>query len=442
MRYEIHPWRILLSLFAAVFVYFLPLGFEGDAHTMLFVMVFVASLWVSEAAPFHATAVFVALLLVMLVGLKPEDVFAQYFDPVIMLLLGGFAIAVAMGKYRLDEYIAYRILGKVGSKSSMVILALILTSAFISMWISNSATAAIIMPIALVILAKNRMKPGSRFGKASVLAVGYGATIGGVGTIIGSTPNIMAAKFLNDAGVSFGFYEWFYRGFPFMIILMLAGWLALVAIFRPEKNRIVMSKQKEKMSAEQKKVLAVFVVTVFLWITENIHGIHNSVVALVPIVLFYFLGLLSIKDFLKIDWPTLVLIGGGLALGMGIHATSLDASFASVISAIATGRDSLALFLLLGLAGIVMTVVVSNTTAAAVYLPLVVALASLLGTDVTNTVVVAALAVSLDFMFPFGTPPTAIAYGTKFVNMKDIAKAGIAISFIGLLLLAFMGLLW
>lgn len=442
MRHEIHPWRVLASLSAAAFAYLLPLGLESGAHTTLFVAVFVASLWISEAAPLHATAIFAALLLVMPVGLEPKEVFAQYFDPVIVLLLGGFSIAVAISKYRLDEHLAYMILGRVGNSPRVVILALISTSAFISMWISNSATAAIVMPIALVILAKNRMKPGSRFGKAAVLAVGYGATIGGVGTIIGSTPNVIAAKFLNDAGISFGFYEWFYRGFPFMIILMLAGWLVLVTLFRPERNRIAVPEQKGNMSADQKKVLAIFIFTVFLWMTENIHGLHNSVVALVPLILFYFFGLLTTQDFLKIDWPTLVLIGGGLALGMGIHATSLDASFAHVISAAAAGRDILSLFLLLGLAGIAITVFASNTTAAAVYLPIVVALASVIGTDVTNTVVVAALGVSLDFMFPFGTPPTAIAYGTKFVSMRDIAKAGIAISLAGLLLLALIGVLW
>jgi sodium-dependent dicarboxylate transporter 2/3/5 len=216
--------RILLSLFMAVMAYFLPVGLTGQMQVMFVVLVLVASLWISEAAPLHATAILAALLLIQVVGLSAKDVFAQFFDSVIVLLLGGFVIAVAMRKYAVDEYIAYRIIGKAGTSPKMIILALIGTSTFISMWISNSATAAIIMPIALVVLYKNKLKFGSNFGKCAVLAVGYGATIGGMGTIVGSTPNVIAAKFLHSSGVEFGFYEWFWRGFPFMVAVMfMAG---------------------------------------------------------------------------------------------------------------------------------------------------------------------------------------------------------------------------
>lgn len=435
--------RIALSFLAAVLAYVLPLGLEGSQHSMLFVLVFIVLLWITEAAPLHATAVFAAFLLVTLVGLEPKNVFAQYFDPVIVLLLGGFVIAVAMSKHGLDEYIAYKILGKTGDKPKAVVLGLIITATSISMWISNSAAAAIVMPIALVILAKNRMKVGSsNFGKACVLAVGFGATIGGIGTIIGSTPNVIAAKFLQDSGVHFGFYEWLYRGFPFMLLLMLVSWFVLVTIYKPEKKKIINIKKTKPMTNEQKKVFIIFGLTIFLWVTENVHGISSGVVALVPIILYYFSGLLATDDFLKVDWPTLVLVGGGLALGMGIQATSFDALLASLVSNAASLNSILILFLVLGGFGVAMTSVVSNTTAASVYLPVVVALASSFGADVTNTVLVAAIGVSMDFIFPFGTPPTALAYGTKFVNTKDIAKAGVIISLIGIVLLAFFGMIW
>jgi len=435
--------KTLASFIVAAVVYLIPLGLEGKPHIMLFVMTFIVLLWITEAAPLHATALFTAFLIILIVGLDAKEVFAQYFDPVIVLLLGGFVIAVAMSKYKLDEYMAYKIIGKAGNNPNFIVLALLSTAAFISMWISNSATAAIIMPIALVILSKNALKPGmTKFGKACVLAVGYGATIGGVGTIIGSTPNIIAAKYLQSSGVAFGFYEWLYRGFPLMLLLIIAGWLVLIALFKPEKNYVKSVKVAHPITNDQKKVMAIFVLTVILWITENIHGVSNSVMALVPIILFYFSGLLSTEDFTRIDWPTLVLIGGGLALGMGIHATTLDASFASLLSSAILGQNIFMLFLLLGLFGVLLTVFISNTTAAAVYLPLVVALGSSIGGNVTNIVVVASLGVSLDFIFPFGTPPTAIAYGTRYVKQKDIALAGIVISGIGIVLLMFLGTLW
>lgn len=437
------PKMILASFVAAIIAYILPLGLSDNAHVMLFVMIFIAALWISEALPLHATAIFAAFLLIIVGGLSSKDVFAQYFDPVVVLLLGGFVIAVAMRKHRLDEYMAYRIVSKAGSSPRLMVLALLATATFISMWISNSATAAIIMPIAIVILGRNSLKPGkSNIGKASVLAVGYGATIGGIGTIIGSTPNVIAAKFIQDAGMKFGFYEWLYRGFPFMIALMLVGWLVLITFFKPEKKQIRAIKRTGKITLEQKKVFAVFAFTVALWITESMHGISNAVVALVPIVLFYFLGLLNTDDFTKIDWPTLILIGGGLALGLGIHTSSLDSSFASLISNATGGQSIFVLFLILGVFGVAFTSFISNTTAASVYLPIVVALASSFGAGVTNIVVVAAIGVSLDFVFVFGTPPTAIAYGTKYVSTKDIAKIGITISIIGVALLALMSMVW
>src|SRR3989344_1132477 len=393
---KVHTKYIILSFVAAVIIYLLPFGLKGDAHRMLFVMVFVVMLWITEAVPLHYTAIFSAFLLITLVGLQPTNVFAQYFDPVIMLLLGGFVIAVAMSKYRLDEYIAYNVIERAGNNSEIIILSLISTSAFISMWISNSATAAIIMPIALVILAKNRIKPGtSKFGKAAVLAVAYGATIGGIGTIIGSTPNILAAKFLHDSGASISFYDWFYRGFPFMSILVLLGWVVLITVFKPEKKHIITVKGTGKITSKQKEVLIVFMITVFLWITENIHGIASSVIALVPIILFFFTGMLKTEDFFRVDWPTLILVGGGIALGMGIHTTSLDTSLASILSGIASGHNVFVLFLIIGVLGIIMTSVISNTTAAVVYLPIVVALASSFGANITNITIVASMGVSL-----------------------------------------------
>ena len=443
MQKEVHFKRILISLVIAVIAYLIPFNITIKAHAMLFVAVFVAALWISEAVPLHATSFLAAFLLIIIVKLNPVDVFAQFFDPVIVLLLGGFIIAVAMSKYDLDKYIAYKILGKSGNIPNKVILAIIFTTAFLSMWINNSSAAAIIMPIALVILKKNNSKHGkSNFGKSLVLAVAYGATIGGIGTIVGSTPNVMAAKFLQDKGITFGFYHWFIRGFPFMLALIFITWVVLILLFKSEKKKILIIKKKLTLNKEQKKVIFIFGLTILLWLTESIHGISSSVIALVPIILLYFTGLLKTHDFLKVDWPTLILVGGGLALGYGIHNSSLDTSFASILENVTKGQNLFQLFLMLGIVGVLITVFVSNTTAAAVYLPIVVALASSFNSSITNVVVAAAIGVSLDFVFPFGTPPTAIAFSTRYVSMKDIAKTGIIISIFGILLLAGFALVW
>ncbi|MDO8537345.1 MAG: DASS family sodium-coupled anion symporter [archaeon] len=434
---------IALAVIIAVIAFFLPLGLEQKAQLMLSVMVLAVLLWIFEAVPLHATAILVALLLITVVGLSEKEVFAQFFDSNIVLLLGGFVIAVAMSKHKLDEYIAFKILKKSGTSARLTVLALLGTTTFLSMWISNSAAAAIIMPIAIVILVKNNLIPGkSNLGKAFVLAVGFGATIGGIGTIVGSTPNIIAAKFINDAGISYGFFDWFYRGFPFMLVLMFLAWIVLMFLFKPEVKQIQKADKELKISKEQLQVLGIFVLTILLWVTESIHGIKSSNISLVPIILFYFSGLLSTDDFKKIDWPTLILIGGGLALGFGIHSVGLDAKIASLLAGMVAGKGLLFLFLMLGIFGVLLTVFISNTTAAAIYLPIVVALASSFGIDPASTITAAAIGVSLDFIFPFGTPPTAIAYRTGYVNTKEIAIAGVCVSILGIILLALMAGFW
>lgn len=430
---------LLAAVALALLSLLVPLGSQASA--VLAVTVFIVALWIAELLPLHVTALLAAVMLIVFARLPEKEIFANFFDPVIVLLFGGFALALAITKHKLDMHLACRIMGRFGSRSRYVLLGLMLSTAAISMWISNTAAAAIMMPIAVVILARNGMKAlKSNFGKAAVLGVAYGATIGGIGTIVGSTPNIMAAKYLNN-GSSFGFFDWFYRGFPFMLAMVIVGWLILLVIFRPEKQALRMPQLEKKLGRQQKTLLVVFGITILLWVTESFHGISNASVSVFAVVMLYVTGLLNSEDFLKLDWPSLVLVGGGLALGYAIHASSLDALFISALK-ITGGFNPLALFLVLGLFGVLLTSFVSNTTASAVYLPIVVALASSFGASPANAVVAAALGVSLDFIFPFGTPPSAIAYSTKYVRMKDMAKAGIAISAAGIAVLAAFAMLW
>ena len=435
-------WLVfLLALLLAIAAYFIPLG-DPKAQAVISVTVFVVILWITEVLPLHVTALLAAFLLIIFGRMPEKEIFANFFDPAIVLLLGGFVIAVAMTKHKLDHYFAHKIMNTCGNKSSIILFGILISTAFISMWISNTAAAALMMPIAIVFLIKNRMKPlASKFGKAAVLAVAYGATIGGIGTIVGSTPNILAAKYLNTHDAVFGFFDWFYRGFPFMIIMILIGWIVLLVLFKPEKKKLKIVRVKEKLHSDQKLVLLIFAVTIILWMTEKFHGISSANVSIVPIVLLYSFGMLGFKDFAKVDWESLILVGGGLALGYGIHAVGLDSHVVSVIKGVSS-LSAFGFFLMMGMLGILLTIFISNTTAAALYVPIVVALASTMGVGAVNTVVVAAIGVSLDFVFPFGAPPSEIAYATKYVRMKDMAKAGIVISIISAFVLAALALLW
>jgi sodium-dependent dicarboxylate transporter 2/3/5 len=274
-----------------------------------------------------------------------------------------------------------------------------------------------------------------------VLAVAYGATIGGIGTIVGSTPNVIAAKYLNTAGETFGFIHWFYRGFPLMLLMIIAGWAILLLLFRPEKKDLKIDHKKMKLTREQKIVLLIFLSTVFLWVTESFHHLSSATVAVISIVFFYISGMLNNGDFKKVDWESLVLIGGGLALGYGMHESGLDITFVNFIKDMVSTNPFL-LLMTIAAFGVMFTSFISNTTASAVYIPLVTALAAAAGISTTNAVSAAALGVSFDFIFPFGTPPTAIAYSTKYAGMKDMIKAGLAISIVGIVLIATVAMFW
>lgn len=431
---------IAIGIAAFLFFYFFPLGLEPQAQAVVAVTALAMVLWISEAIPLHATALLAAFLLVVAGGFSPDKVFAQFFDRVVVLVLGGFVLAVALSKHRLDEFLAHKVLGRFSGSAGKLLFGVISVTAFLSMWMSNSAAAAIAMPIALVILSKNGLMPlKSRFGKAMVLGVAYGATIGGIGTLIGSTPNVLTQKFLAQNGLGFGFVEWGVRGFPFMVVMVVACWLVLKTIFKPEVKKIEIGSHAAAFSREQKMVAGVFVLTVFLWVTESIHGVHNSIVALVPIILLYVLGLVDTKDFQKAGWDSLILIGGGIALGMAIDESGLDGLLSSFLGGALSNQPLPVILFLLGAAGIMLTSFLSNTAASAVLIPIVTALSAVLGLDMANLVVAGAIGVSLDFMFPMGTPPSALAYSTGYIHSWDMVKAGFMISIIGALALAFMG---
>ena len=433
-------WIILLSaVLLFIVLSILPLGLSNQAQMTIAIIGFALVLWISEVIPLHATALAVALFLIIFGRFPADKVFAQFFDKVVVLVFGGFVLAIAMHKHRLDEYLAHKLLGKFGVSSSMVLLGVLTATAFLSMWMSNSAAAAIAMPIALFILAKNRMRPvKSQFGKALILAVAYGATIGGIGTLIGSTPNVIAQKFLTEHNITFGFLEWGLRGFPFMVLMILISWYILLKMFPSERRFLKMQKHVHPFTTKQIQVATILLLTVLLWITEGLHGFHSSVIALVPVVLLSVFNLIDTKDIHKIGWDSLILIGGGIALGMAIDISGLDDSISHLLGTSLLSQHYFIVLLVMGFIGIILTSFLSNTAASAVFIPIITALATVLNTDMTNLVVAASIGVSLDFILPMGTPPTAMAHATGYVHIKDLLKAGLLISLAGGLLMAIL----
>jgi sodium-dependent dicarboxylate transporter 2/3/5 len=233
-------WKmVLLSLAIGLISWFTPLGLPIRMQSVLAIMFFVGALWFTEAIPLHVTALLIPLLLTLFAAFTPRETLAPFFDPVVVLLLGGFILAVAMQKHRLDEKIAYFFINHFGHTPGRFLLGLMVVTAFLSMWMTNTATTALIIPIALVILVENKLEPlRSGYAKAVVLGIAYAATIGGMGTLVGSTPNAIAAKFLRDMGITLSFTDWMLYALPLVIILIPIAWFVLMSVYPSNKKSL------------------------------------------------------------------------------------------------------------------------------------------------------------------------------------------------------------
>ncbi|MFH1364106.1 MAG: DASS family sodium-coupled anion symporter, partial [Candidatus Aenigmatarchaeota archaeon] len=355
----------------------------------------------------------------------------------------GFLIAVAMQKHGLDKYMALKLVNKVGNNPKYVLLGLMCITAFLSFWITNTASTLIMIPIGLSILKLNGLqKLKSSYGKAMVLGIAFAATIGGVGTLIGSTPNLIVTRFLAEQNIVISFLDWMYFGLPLVVIMLPIIWFVLTRRFKPEIDVIKVPKHRVKMTKNERIVFIVFIITIILWLTSSIHGISASIVALIPILLLYLSGMLDTTDFGKANWSALVMFGSGLSLGSAINASGLDALIAGQFTVMFANQPIFLILWGVALLAVVLTIIASNTAAASIFIPVVIPFAAAFGLDITGLAILAAIAVSIDFVIPIGTPPSTIAYSTGFVRAKDMAQVGLFLTILASLVLTGLYFLW
>jgi sodium-dependent dicarboxylate transporter 2/3/5 len=427
---------VIVALVAFLAVYFTDIGIPDHSRQVLAIVIFAAVLWFTEALPLHVTGLFAAFMLSTAGGLTPKQVFPPFFDPIIALLLGGFVLAVGMQKHGLDEYLARRFLSVIGDRPRVVLLGMMLMSAFLSMWITNTAATIIMLALAISMLKDSGVRPmGSSFAKALILGIAFSSTLGGIGTLIGTPPNMIAVKFLADQGIRVSFTDWMAMTLPFVLVMLPIMWVVLSLVFRQDVRSLRIRPHKGGMTRNQKAVFTVFALTILLWLTTEIHGISSYVIALVPVILFYLLGLLDTNDFSKVSWPTLVLLGSGLSLGSAIAISGLDKVIAASLGSAVTGFSLPLIMLSVAFLGILLTAFASNTATAAIFVPVIIPLTAALGLDLRLLTVLAGISVSLDFIVPIGTPPDTVAYSSGYIKTKDMAKAGMIITLIAVLLL-------
>lgn len=436
----------LLSIVLAFLItYLLSDGSLDESQIyVLFLLILSIGLWVTEAVPPFTVGLLILVFLVFSLGnvyskIDPENAMnavqkyvQTWSNSVIWLMLGGFFMAQAMRKVGLDRILFKLSILKFGTQPKFVLLGTMLVTALFSMLMSNTATTA--MMIATVIPFTETLSKKEPFSKAMLIGIPTAASLGGMGTIIGSPPNAIAAEALNSHGIVFGFLEWMYVGFPTAIILVLFSWTALVKKYPTNIKRIDLSFLKnidlespsEVSSARRKFTLGVLALTLFLWLTVNIHGIPASAVSLLPITILTMFQIISGEDVRQLPWDTLMLVAGGLSLGLAIQETCLAQHYVEMIHI--ESLNFVLLIILFSLMTVAFSNFISNTATATILIPIGIIL-STQNKEIIPLVI--GLSASAAMLLPISTPPNAIAFATGKLRQKDFRFIGLFVGLVG-----------
>ena len=455
---------------AALFLPYESLGFDAASPMgilnpleirVIGVFVMAALFWILQPFPIWSTSVLVIVLMIVTMSdssLSPfrvdgvtmishKSIMATFANPIIMLFLGGFFLAAAATKYKMDLNLARVLLKPFGKNPKFVLLGLMLITAVFSMFMSNTATAAMMLAILAPVL---KLFDEDDRGKAAfALAIPLGANIGGMGTPIGTPPNAIALGALNDAvargdlvanPVSFG--QWMAFGIPYVIILMVIAWLLLLKIYPIKMKEMVLNIEGAgKFDTSPKAIIVyiTFVVCVVLWVTgKGVHGINDNAIAMIPMAVFALTGVITKKDLNAMSWDVLWLVAGGFALGVGLNATGLAAHL--IKTSPFASWSPLALMIGCGIICLFMANFMSHTSTATLLVPILCAVGiacqdNLVGLGgVTALLVSVAFASSLGMSLPISTPPNALAHATGYTDTNGMAKTGIVMGLSGLVL--------
>ncbi|KNE21651.1 SLC13 family permease [Virgibacillus pantothenticus] len=460
---------LILGPILFVILFFLPnlTGLDDSPRAVLAVTAWVACWWITEAIPIPATSLLPIFLLPITGGAEEKTATMAYGNPIVFMYMGGFTIALAIEKWNLHKRIAMTIISMVGTSSQRIILGVLLATALLSMWISNAATALMMLPIALALITEvkeNNLldeKSLHHFAKGLLLTVAYAASIGGLATLIGSVPNAVfagVASSVLDQQVTFT--DWFLFGFPLTIILLAALYFYITRIqFKVNQTGNIsddFAKQQLRklgpMSYEEKAVLFIFTITGALWISSGFlpEGLRlsDTSISIIGATAMFLLPskketgeLMQWKDMKDLPWGLLLLFGGGLSLAAAFEESGLTEWFGTLLSAL----ESLPyLLILIVLAAIVlfMTEIMSNTAVSNMLIPISIGLAIGIGVDPYGIMAVVALSASCAFMLPISTPPNAAVFSSEYLTIDDMVKAGFWMNIFAILVIVVFVYFW
>ncbi len=420
-----HLWLPIIAIFIIMLGWPAPPGLSLLGWRALTVFVFVVMLWVTELVPLPVAAILGGVLQPLLGIATVTGALAGFASSSVFLILAGFIIAAGLVKTGLDKRIAYSFVG-ISKKPERILLGLILATGILSMIISNTATVLLMLPIAITLAAKTGLDR-----KMLLLAIAFAANIGGVGLLVGTPPNVMAA-----GAVGWSFYDWMWIGLPFAFIMLFSLWICFRIQFKP--HRVKAREKIEKlgpMKKSEKKCALVILLTLALWVTEPIHGIDSVVIGLTGGLLMFVL-LFDWRFFEKeTDWGSIILIGGAISIANALASTGAAAWIAGGFLQVSGVANPLLIVFGFCMMALLVTQFIQNTATAGMFIPILVGVAQQAGLSPASVVILPSIAVSMTFLLPPGTAPNAIVHGKGGISTKEMFKAGILPTLVSIVLL-------
>jgi len=442
-------------LFFAMLLIGAPNGMPDAAYKVLAATIWVSIWWIAEPVPIPATSLLPIIVFPLLNVIPIKKVSEAYTDPIVFLYIGGFILALAIEKWNLHKRIALLIVNGIGTSPSRIVLGFMLATGFISMWISNTATALMMLPLGMAIIKQFIHEDQEHFAKALLLSIAYASSIGGVATLIGTPTNTMLKGVVNNLyQTEISFMAWMLLATPIAIVLLLVCWYYLTHIAHPiSKEKFSAGKveiknqlnQLGKISYEEKAVLIVFLLTALAWMTRTFWltpifpNLSDTVISLIAALILFMIptknGKQRIMDWEtanRLPWGVVLLFGGGLALAVGFEESGLSAWVGNQLF----GLGTLPLFLLMLLIFILvnfLTEITSNVATASMVLPILGSMALSIDIHPYALMFGACIAASCGFMLPVGTPPNAIVFSLGYLKMKDMVKAGFVMNLLAVI---------
>ena len=455
-------------LFILVRLFLNPDGLSHEANAVLASTLWIAIWWITEAIPIAVTSLLPIILFPLSGALPLAETSSSFGHRYVFLYMGGFILALAIEKWNLHKRIALNIIQLIGTDVKKIILGFMLATAFLSMWISNTATAVMMLPIGIAIIKQMKdLKSISdqenlMFGKALMLSIAFSASIGGIATLIGTPPNLVFAGIIQELyGIEISFLKWIIFGLPISIILLTISWIYLTRVafkfsqINFDEGMVEIKKQLTELGEiryEEKIVLVVFVITGVAWISRTfflnlfLPSLDDSMIALMSGISLFLLStgkknndekIMHWEDAVKLPWGILLLFGGGLAIAAGFQSSGLASWIAENLTQL-SGFSLFIILLVVITAVNFLTEITSNLATTAMLLPILAPTALILGVHPYILMVGATLAASCAFMLPVATPPNAVVFGSNYLKISDMVRVGVLMNIISIIIIFLM----